>query len=391
MQALRILTCSRLSEPALQRRRAFTSEPSEERSVVAVVRRIGVRAVLGMLLATGSLALGSFTQTAAAEPDCDVPIPPPICDGPGDGPDPGPDPDPDPGNSPVLELDLARQTTDQSAIHIRGWTADSDSPLNPLSVRISIDGADAGTLTANASRPDVATAHPQFGAAHGYEAVIPSSSTGQVCVTAVNVGSGADSHKCRQVDAVVEFNANGITYDTANAKVTAATLDQFERVINTNKTTVQQSTTISGQRTVTDTQGWSSMFGLKVSVSTSFKAGFPFLAEGKVNVSVEGSANFTNNGSSSTSRTFSWQQPVLVPAKSRVVATVAVTRSTLLVPYTMSGAYVYGSGDRVPGSISGTYTGVNSHDLEVKLEQFNLDGTPAAMPAEQPEGELSEM
>ena len=76
---------------------------------------------------------------------------------------------------------------------------------------------------------------------------------------------------------------------------------------------------------------------------------------------------------------------MLVPAKSKVVASVAVTETEIVVPYTLSGDYVYGSGTRVPGTNGGTFTGENSHDLEVKLEQFNLDGTPAARPVEQPQ------
>jgi hypothetical protein len=116
--------------------------------------------------------------------------------------------------------------------------------------------------------------------------------------------------------------------------------------------------------------------------------GIPFLAHG--NITVEGSASFTHNGSTSDARTFTWQQPVLVPAKSEVVATVAVTRSTLVVPYTLSGTYLYRSGARKPGSISGTYSGTNSHDFEVRLAQFNLDGTPAARPVPQPPAALVE-
>jgi hypothetical protein len=385
MHARRILMRSRLSEPALLGGRASTIELSDERGLLAVVGRFGVRAVLGMLLATGLLALGSFTQSASAEPMCDVPDPPPICE---PGPEPEPEPEPDPATSPVLAIDLVRQTTDRAAIHVRGWTADGDAPLTPLTVRMSIDGAQADTLTANASRPDVAAAFPQYGSAHGYDVVIPASPTAQqVCVTAVNVGSGTDSAKCLGVDDITEFEANGISYDTANAVIAATNLDQLDKVTNTNKTTVQQSTTISGQRVITDTQSWSSTFGLKVSVSGG--VGIPFIADSKI--TVEGSASFTNNGSSSTSRTFAWSQPVIVPAKSQVVATVAVTRSKLLVPYTMSGNYVYRSGARAPGSLSGTYSGINSHDLEVTLTQFNLDGSPAARPVEQPEGELAEM
>ena len=108
----------------------------------------------------------------------------------------------------------------------------------------------------------------------------------------------------------------------------------------------------------------------------------PIIADGKV--SVEGSVTFNQNGSTSVATTFGWLQPVLVPAHSRVTATVAVTRSTLVVPYTLSGSYVYRSGTRAPGTAGGTYSGVNSHDLEVTLTQQNLDGTPAARPVTQP-------
>src|SRR4051812_45837161 len=53
---------------------------------------VALRALVLILLATGLLALGSFTENAAARPDCDVPNPPPICNRGEDPPDPRPDP-----------------------------------------------------------------------------------------------------------------------------------------------------------------------------------------------------------------------------------------------------------------------------------------------------------
>jgi hypothetical protein len=75
---------------------------------------------------------------------------------------------------------------------------------------------------------------------------------------------------------------------------------------------------------------------------------------------------------------------VIVPAKSNVVAKVAVTDTTISVPYTLCGAYVYRSGASLAGAISGTFSGIAGHDLEVSLTQYNLDGTPAASPIGQP-------
>jgi len=338
-------------------------------------RALGPLAALALLIAS-VLALCSFAPTASARPNCDVPNPPPICTRGGD-----PDPPPPPAISPTLAVDLVRQTTDRNAIRVAGWTADGDAPTTPLTVRISVDGALVQTATANGSRPDVAAAYPKFGAAHGYDVTVPASpSANTVCFTAVNVGSGSDKTSCQQVDSIIRFDASSISYDVAHATIAATGLDELQRVVNTNQTSVQQSTTVSGQSVETDTAGWSDTLGLTVTVSGG--VGVPLVAHGEV--SVAGSATFAQNGSTSVARTFAWSQPVLVPARSRVIATVAVTRSTLVVPYTLSGTYVYRSGTSAAGTVGGTYSGVNSHDLEVTLTQQNLDGTPAARPVDQP-------
>lgn len=266
-----------------------------------------------------------------------------------------------------------------------GWAADGDVPTTPLSVRIEVDGSAVQTITANASRPDVGAAYPKFGSAHGFDVTVPALPTAsRVCVTAINVGSGGNRNWCVDVDQVVQFDALSVSYDTAHATIESSQLEQLDKVTNINNTSVQQSTEISGSKTITDTHGWSTSVGIKVTAST--KVSWFGLAEGQI--SVEGSANFTWNGSHSEARTFGWRQPVLVPAHSRVDATVAITRSVLKVPFTFSGEYAYASGARAAGTVGGLYTGISSNDFEVKLTQFNLDGTRSLRPLRQPEPEL---
>ena len=57
-------------------------------------------------------------------------------------------------------------------------------------------------------------------------------------------------------------------------------------------------------------------------VTASAKVGIPFI--GSTQITVEGSLNFEQNGSTTTTRKFAWQQPVLVPAKSKVEAHIAI-------------------------------------------------------------------
>lgn len=350
---------------------AATKTPSRSLGMILVAFAFAIA------LATGT-SLGLSTPAASALP-CRT------CDGGGGPPDP---PDP-PTVSPVLSVDLVRQTPDRGSVHVAGWTAQSTAPTTPLTVLISVDGGRSTSVTANVSRPDVAAAFPNYGPNHGYDVTVLASATAHtVCITAVHVGNGADTTACRSIDSVVAFNANSITYDTAHAQITSSSLDELDTVTNTNNTTVQQSTTIGGQRQLTDTEGWSDTYGVQVTVSTSLKAGFPIFASGSISVSVQGSASFVHNGSTTSQVTFSWQQPVLVPAKSKVVADVAVYRTTLVVPYVLSGNTVYASGAQAPYSISGTYSGINSHDLQVTLAQYNLDGTPAAKATAQPAATL---
>jgi len=299
-------------------------------------------------------------------------------------------PPPPPSNSPVVSLDIARQTTDRGAIRVAGKASDADQPQTALTVKISIDGVQVRTVTANLPDPPVATPYvatipPTTPPGHSYNTVVPAAPTAQqVCVTAVNVGSGSDKTLCKPVDAVVEFAGRSISYDLDRLQITASSLEELDRVTNTNSTTVQQSTTVKGEKTVTDKHGWENTQGVKVTAEG--KVGIPFVSEGKV--TVEGSFTWQQNGENTTETKFAWEQPVLVPPKSKVVATVAVTETTLVVPYTLSGDYVYASGARVAGTNGGTFTGVNSHDLEVTLRQFNLDGSPAARPVQQPKASL---
>ena len=165
-------------------------------------------------------------------------------------------------------------------------------------------------------------------------------------MTAVNVGStGTNRTICKNIDRVVEFAGNSISYDTANAQIVSANAETLDRVTNTNSTNVQQSTTVSGEKSVAETYGWKHAQGVKVTASA--KVGIPLI--GSTQITVEGSLNFEQNGSTTTSRKFAWQQPVLVPAKSKVVATVAVTKTTLNVPYTLHGASSTPAASTCPG------------------------------------------
>jgi hypothetical protein len=98
---------------------------------------------------------------------------------------------------------LTRATDGTNALLLRGWAFDPDTDA-PISVAVSLDGAAAGTAMADRWRRDVGTEFPRFGHRHGFAVTVPADDAEHtVCVTATDVGGGADSEiGCKTVDAV---------------------------------------------------------------------------------------------------------------------------------------------------------------------------------------------
>lgn len=77
-------------------------------------------------------------------------------------------------------------TSDYDSVRVTGWAIDPDT-INPTSVHVYIDGAPAGSFTANGYRPDVGAAFPAWGNYHGYDIDVPvAPGTHTVSVYAIN-------------------------------------------------------------------------------------------------------------------------------------------------------------------------------------------------------------
>jgi hypothetical protein len=129
--------------------------------------------VLGLVMGLSVTLSGA----AQAEPDCDVPDPPPVCD-----PDRSP-PRPQP-RAPFGFLDAVETTANGS--RVVGWAIDPDS-TSPASIEVRVDGGPPQTFLAGESRPDVGAAFPASGSLHGFAVNLTPRRHSIVCVTARKV------------------------------------------------------------------------------------------------------------------------------------------------------------------------------------------------------------
>ena len=236
-------------------------------------------------------------------------------------------------------------------MRVAGRATDADQPATALTVQISIDGVLKRTLTANLPDPPVATqgmAKAVLPPALPATASTPRSprprGASQVCVTAVNVGAtGTNRTVCKSIDRVVEFSANSISYDTANAQIVGQRRDarpghqhqQHQRAAEHDG----QRGEVGRPRARLEADAGRQGHGLG-------KVGIPF---GSSQITVEGSLSFEQNGSHHD-RQFAWQQPVLVRPSRRWSRPSRITKTTLNVPYSLDGDYVYASGLPRPGT-----------------------------------------
>ncbi|MGK2959282.1 MAG: CAP domain-containing protein [Acidimicrobiales bacterium] len=73
---------------------------------------------------------------------------------------------------------------------LTGWTIDPNTGA-PVDVHIYVDGIAAAVVSANGTRGDVGQSYPNYGAAHGFDVVVPLGA--QVCAYGINVGPGVNT------------------------------------------------------------------------------------------------------------------------------------------------------------------------------------------------------
>jgi hypothetical protein len=103
-------------------------------------------------------------------------------------------------------------------IGVSGWIIDTDAGTGSTDVHFYVNGVFKGIITADGSRPDVGTAFPGYGSAHGFSGQVDAEATvNTVCAYGINQGPGGNALLgCRTVN--VQVNPFG-SFDGASAAV----------------------------------------------------------------------------------------------------------------------------------------------------------------------------
>ncbi|MTH79357.1 ETX/MTX2 family pore-forming toxin [Paracoccus aestuariivivens] len=121
----------------------------------------------------------------------------------------------------------------------------------------------------------------------------------------------------------------------------------------TNRTSVEQSQTVSLSKTTTSTFTWSLQEGFKIGMSVKFAVGVPPIASAETTISGELSFSATETKTSTEQRSWQVNQPIKVPANTEVEATLFVDERKFSQRFhskcTLSGYVCSNSPDRIDG------------------------------------------
>jgi len=159
-----------------------------------------------------------------------------------------------------------------------------------------------------------------------------------------------------------------VSYDLSKLKqdTTPCSIDS---VILQNGSSVNQSTTISRQKTITNSSTWShaQSHGADIGIKVSGGVSIPLIADGKVEVSTTYKFNDTvTDGTGFTrSEAVTYTMPISVPSKSQLGATMVGKTAKIDVPFTGMYVRIYSDGSQETIPITGIYNGVDVMDLHV--------------------------
>ncbi|MBY0239534.1 MAG: hypothetical protein K2X55_09490 [Burkholderiaceae bacterium] len=153
-----------------------------------------------------------------------------------------------------------------------------------------------------------------------------------------------------------------IEYDFAHACVLRTSpANQYSEMV-TNHGAQPSTHTLAGTIAITETSSWTNMSAAALGPDVEYRHGVPGIA-GEDFILSDEAVDYVANCAVTRLTDWAFDTPYNVPPHASMRAAIALTYSTVSVPYVLVGQLRFESGARVVGTIRGNYLGTNAHSL----------------------------
>lgn len=166
-----------------------------------------------------------------------------------------------------------------------------------------------------------------------------------------------------------------IEYDFAHACVLRTSpASQYCEVV-ANPGGLPSAHTLAGSIAITETSSWTNTPAATLGPDVEYRHGVPGVSGDDFILSDE-PVDYAANGAVTRLTDWAFDTPYHVPPHASMRAAIALTYSTVSVPYVLVGQLRFESGARVVGAIRGTYLGTNAHSLTASFTPHDPSPNP---------------
>lgn len=115
---------------------------------------------------------------------------------------------------------------------------------------------------------------------------------------------------------------------------------------------------------------WNNRAGIEIGATTSFRAGVPFIASAKFEISVTTAFSHEWGGEEGVRETITSSTTVTVPPRKRARATIVVRNAQIDVGFTYTQRVLWSNGQSQDSRLTGIYTNVDSWHVDVVLDNW---------------------
>jgi hypothetical protein len=114
----------------------------------------------------------------------------------------------------------------------------------------------------------------------------------------------------------------------------------------------------------TETQKWSTNFGIKAGVESNIRSGVPCVMEGEAKVTGEVTSSITLEEEVSEQKSIKFVLHVTVAPHSKVICRGSMSKAKVSVPYSADAIYHFRTGQELRGRFTGTFSGDRAYHLK---------------------------
>ena len=182
-------------------------------------------------------------------------------------------------------------------------------------------------------------------------------------------GDGIDRIGFQFIKPLMESRMIDIDYPSIGSEKANVRMTDLKSMTYNNRLDSEQTFSLAVTDTISKRQNWSVTGGLESVCNVSVTAGIPEVFSTTAGWELKVSVSGTYETENTKTKEETWNFPVTVPPKTKVLASISIGKADINIPYTGNIVMTTTDGSELTYAVKGTYTGVSYTNVMVDIKK----------------------